>query len=135
MKKNSIFAFVIYMFSLSTLYGFDTRQLYNIEFLSSSKEIKAHVKSRITMSSDTLFVGEYGAWHEKEGWASYISDIKARNENNEVFELKKINRLMWLVKGNTINGELYLEYTVSFPYSIPEVEWSAGPRSTAAFYD
>ena len=135
MKKYSILAFVIYMFSLSTLYGFDAKQLYNIEFVNFSKEIKAQIKAQITMQNDTLYIGEYGAWHEKEGWASYISDIKARNKNNEVLELKKINRLKWLVQGNIMNGELYLEYTVSFPYSVPEFDWPAGPRSTAAFYD
>ncbi|WP_297707922.1 hypothetical protein [uncultured Eudoraea sp.] len=135
MKKVNILVLIVYLFSFTNLFGQDEKQTYNIKFIKSSIGVKANIKANITMLNDTLYIGEYGAWHEKEGWASYISDIEVRNKNNEELELKKVDRLKWLVEGDIIDRELFIEYIVSFPYALPDFNWPSGPRSTASFYD
>ncbi|WP_298896432.1 hypothetical protein [uncultured Psychroserpens sp.] len=131
---NSVVIFM-YLFSFSNLFGSNGKQTYNIEFTKSLKEIRASVKANITMRNDTLYIGEYGAWHEKEGWASYISDIKVRNKNDKELELKKVDRLKWIIHEDIIDREIYIEYKISFPYALPDFKWPSGPRSTASFYD
>ena len=88
----------------------------------------ATVTAKVNVSDGKLRVHDYGAWNEKEGWATFIKNLRAKDR-----KIEKSAKLEWEFSEDIEQAEI--TYNVEFPYSKPELKWSAGPRSTAAFYD
>ena len=135
MKNNKIFVTIAFSLAVSTFYALEDKQVFELMFKNSSGDVKAKVDAQITMQTDTLYVGEYGAWHEEDGWGSYISNINVKNNRGKKLKIRKAGRLKWVVEDINANDKVLIEYIVSFPYAYLDYKWPNGPRSTASFYD
>lgn len=105
---------------------------YRVEFLATAPPT-AQVTATVAVKDGILRMHDYGAWNEKDGWATFIKEFQAGSENN-VLKIKKSGKLEWKVEDES-GDRVQLKYRVEFPYAKPELKWSAGPRSTAAFFD
>ncbi len=92
-----------------------------------------HINATLFPQKDTLIMTPYGATHLKDGWATFIQNLKATDQNGEKLELKKLDNGVFIIpKGNT-GKPVYLDYSVTILHD--RGNWPFGYKEAAYVND
>jgi predicted metalloprotease with PDZ domain len=77
---------------------------------SNHKEIS--IEATLPMKNDTLYMSQAMTEELENGWAHYISDLKATSSDGVNLELRSVGRSLWVVDGTRANNTIKLTYKV-----------------------
>ena len=94
---------------------------------------KVQVTARLFPNSDTLLMSPYGATHLKDGWATFVEDLKATNSVGEKVEVTKMGNGVFVLANSQKNKPIHLSYNVNIHHDLGK--WPYGYKEAAYVND
>lgn len=132
MHKYKLTGSIFFLLCSLVVFAQTGNNKYDIQF-DNNLHCKINAELSLEPSDTVLRVSGYGAWNYDEGWAGFIKDLSAFDQNGNTVTLTKNGKHSWRINGKP-PGKLSIRYSVDYSYA-DKPGWKDGPKSTSAFYD
>ncbi|MFD2514928.1 M1 family aminopeptidase [Pontibacter locisalis] len=94
---------------------------------------KVQVTAKLFPESDTLLMSPFGATHLKDGWATFIEDLKISNSEGEKIDFTKMDNGVFILANSQKNKPIHLSYNVNIRHE--QSKWPFGYKEAAYIND
>ena len=110
-------------------FNYAKSQDFYIVSIANVSERMVNIKARLFPKNDTLLMTPYGATHLKDGWATFIRNLNATNNNGERIELRRLENGVFIIPPENKGEPINLTYQVAILHD--QGKWPFGYKEAA----
>ncbi len=97
--------------------------------ITDVKSRKIEIKAQLFPNNDTIQMSPFGANHLKNGWASFVTNIGAKNKQNKEISIQSIGGGAYIFSPYKKGEEINLDYTINLIHD--KGKWPFGYKEAA----
>ncbi len=119
---------VLFGFFFLSFHFSKAQDLYEVTINKVSERV-VNIKAKLFPKSDSLLMSPFGATHLKNGWATFVTNLSATNNNGEKINLRELENGLFIIPSENKGIPINLSYQVSIVHD--QGKWPFGYKEAA----